>query len=33
LSGIQVKDIECIETSFPNFLELLGEITEIRTWK
>ncbi|WP_201353508.1 3-phosphoshikimate 1-carboxyvinyltransferase [Hydrogenimonas urashimensis] len=33
LAGIRIKDIDCIETSFPNFLELLNKITEIRTWK
>ncbi|WP_456381165.1 3-phosphoshikimate 1-carboxyvinyltransferase [Hydrogenimonas sp.] len=33
LADMKIGDVECIETSFPNFLELLGEITEVRTWK
>ena len=28
-----VEDIDCIETSFPNFLEILSQITEVKTWK
>jgi len=28
--GMEVDDIECINTSFPNFFELLSEITELR---
>ncbi|RLA70270.1 MAG: 3-phosphoshikimate 1-carboxyvinyltransferase [Epsilonproteobacteria bacterium] len=27
--GMKVEDIECINTSFPNFFELLGEITKV----
>ena len=27
--GMEVDDIDCINTSFPNFFELLGEITEV----
>jgi len=27
--GMQVSDLECINTSFPNFFELLGKITKI----
>jgi 3-phosphoshikimate 1-carboxyvinyltransferase len=27
--GMEVEDIECINTSFPNFFELLGQITDI----
>ena len=27
--GMEVRDIDCINTSFPNFFELLGEITEV----
>ncbi len=27
--GMEVSDIECINTSFPNFFELLSEITEV----
>ncbi|BDY13846.1 3-phosphoshikimate 1-carboxyvinyltransferase [Hydrogenimonas cancrithermarum] len=33
LADMTIKDIDCIETSFPNFLELLGAITEVETWK
>jgi 3-phosphoshikimate 1-carboxyvinyltransferase len=29
LNGMNIKDIDCIKTSFPNFLELLGKITRI----
>ena len=28
--GMEVNDIDCINTSFPNFFELLGDITEVR---
>ncbi len=31
--GTKIKDIECIATSFPNFLELLSRLTEIKSWK
>jgi 3-phosphoshikimate 1-carboxyvinyltransferase len=27
--GMDVEDVECINTSFPNFFELLGQITEV----
>ncbi len=30
MSGMEVEDTECIETSFPNFLELLAKIGEVR---
>jgi len=30
LSGMEVEDIECIDTSFPNFFELLEQITTIK---
>ncbi|NPA66468.1 MAG: 3-phosphoshikimate 1-carboxyvinyltransferase [Epsilonproteobacteria bacterium] len=30
LCGMEVKDIECINTSFPNFFTLLGKITEVK---
>ena len=33
IAGAKIEDVECIETSFPNFLELLGTITEIETWR
>ncbi len=29
VSGMEVEDTECIETSFPNFLELLSQISEV----
>ncbi len=29
LSGMEIEDIECIDTSFPNFFEILSQITEI----
>jgi 3-phosphoshikimate 1-carboxyvinyltransferase len=29
VDGMDIKDIECIETSFPNFIEILKEITEV----
>ena len=28
--GMEVKDVECINTSFPNFFELLGKIADVR---
>jgi 3-phosphoshikimate 1-carboxyvinyltransferase len=28
--GMEVEDIECINTSFPNFFELLSSITEVK---
>jgi len=30
LCGMSIEDIECIDTSFPNFFEILSEITEIK---
>ncbi|WP_456450459.1 3-phosphoshikimate 1-carboxyvinyltransferase [Hydrogenimonas sp.] len=33
VAQMEVEDIDCIETSFPNFLEILSKITEVRTWK
>ncbi|SMC09331.1 3-phosphoshikimate 1-carboxyvinyltransferase [Nitratiruptor tergarcus] len=29
LAGMEIEDIECIATSFPNFVELLQKITEV----
>ncbi|TQV63464.1 MAG: 3-phosphoshikimate 1-carboxyvinyltransferase [Sulfurovum sp.] len=29
VDGMDIEDIECIETSFPNFIEILKEITEV----
>lgn len=28
--GMEVKDVECINTSFPNFFEILSQLTEIK---
>ena len=28
--GMEVRDVACINTSFPNFFDLLGKITEVR---
>jgi len=28
--GMEVTDLECINTSFPNFFELLQRITEVK---
>ncbi|WP_457596660.1 3-phosphoshikimate 1-carboxyvinyltransferase [Hydrogenimonas sp.] len=33
LAEMKITDIDCIETSFPNFLEILEKIAKIRTWK
>ncbi|NEW59831.1 3-phosphoshikimate 1-carboxyvinyltransferase, partial [Sulfurovum sp. bin170] len=30
LCNMEIEDIECIDTSFPNFFEILSEITEIK---
>jgi 3-phosphoshikimate 1-carboxyvinyltransferase len=30
-SGIRVEDIECINTSFPNFIDLLNSISEVKS--
>jgi len=27
--GMEIEDIECIDTSFPNFFEILSEICEV----
>ncbi len=29
LSGMQINDVECIDTSFPNFFDILKEITKV----
>jgi 3-phosphoshikimate 1-carboxyvinyltransferase len=31
VSGMEVEDTECIETSFPNFLDILAEISEVKS--
>jgi 3-phosphoshikimate 1-carboxyvinyltransferase len=28
--GTTIEDTECIDTSFPNFFEILSEITDIK---
>ncbi|MCF6201827.1 MAG: 3-phosphoshikimate 1-carboxyvinyltransferase [Hydrogenimonas sp.] len=33
LADMRIKDVECIETSFPNFTEILGSITEVESWR
>ncbi len=33
LADMKIKDVDCIDTSFPNFVELLGSLTEVKTWK
>lgn len=33
ISGMSVLDTECINTSFPNFVEILSKITEVESWK
>ena len=30
LCGMEIEDIDCVATSFPNFFEILSEITEVR---
>jgi len=32
LADMVIEDIECIATSFPNFIELLKELTEVNLW-
>ena len=29
LSGMEIEDIECVDTSFPNFFDILSKITEV----
>ncbi len=29
VAGVKVEDIECVNTSFPNFFDILREITDI----
>jgi 3-phosphoshikimate 1-carboxyvinyltransferase len=31
--GMDIEDIECINTSFPNFVDLLSKISEVTSWK
>ncbi|WP_457593555.1 3-phosphoshikimate 1-carboxyvinyltransferase [Hydrogenimonas sp.] len=33
LADMKINDVACIETSFPNFIELLGSLTEVKIWK
>jgi 5-enolpyruvylshikimate-3-phosphate synthase len=30
---MEIKDIECIDTSFPNFFDILKEITKVKLWR
>jgi len=30
INGMEIEDIECIDTSFPNFFDILSEITEVK---
>ena len=32
VADMRVEDVACIETSFPNFTQLLSKITEVRQW-
>jgi 3-phosphoshikimate 1-carboxyvinyltransferase len=31
--GMEIEDIDCINTSFPNFVDILSKITKVTTWK
>ncbi len=31
INGMEVEDVECIETSFPNFQEILAQISEVKS--
>ncbi len=33
LADMKIKDTDCIDTSFPNFVELLESLTEVRVWR
>ncbi|WP_456322399.1 3-phosphoshikimate 1-carboxyvinyltransferase [Hydrogenimonas sp.] len=33
LADMRIKDVECIETSFPNFTHILQKITKVRQWR
>ncbi len=33
LADMKIEDVACIETSFPNFVELLGSLTEVKVWR
>jgi 3-phosphoshikimate 1-carboxyvinyltransferase len=28
--GMKIEDVACIQTSFPNFIDILGSITEVK---
>ncbi len=32
-ADMKIKDTDCIDTSFPNFVELLESLTEVRVWR
>ncbi len=33
LGDMKIKDVECIDTSFPNFAQLLASLTEVKSWR
>jgi len=33
ICGMEVEDVECVETSFPNFYDILREISEVEIWR
>ena len=33
IDGMNVEDIECIDTSFPNFYDIFKEISEVTIWR
>ncbi len=33
IADMKIKDVECIDTSFPNFAQLLGSLTEVKSWR
>jgi 3-phosphoshikimate 1-carboxyvinyltransferase len=33
LTDMRIKDVDCIDTSFPNFTQILRKITEVKRWR
>jgi len=33
LCGMEVEDVDCVDTSFPNFYDILREISEVQRWR
>ena len=33
ICGMEIEDIECVDTSFPNFYDILSEISEVQRWR